>query len=108
MNKNEFIEYVYRNNLIQRWGHKQIVRIPPSLREDVIQEVYLLLAEYDEDKFNEIAAQGFKHLTAFARQFVINSLTPTGKTRTIVNLFSREILDETLFENNLNEDDYEE
>lgn len=108
MTKNEFITYVYQNNLVQRWAHKQLRMIPPNIREDIISEVYLLLMEIDDGKFNEIAAQGFKHLTAFARQFVINSLTPTGKTRTIVNLFSREILDETLFENNLNEDDYEE
>lgn len=90
MNKNEFIEYIYKNKLVQRWGNKQLKCIPKSLVEDVIQEVYLLLLEYPNEKFAEIASQGFTHLTAFARQFVINSLTPTGKTRNLINLFKEE------------------
>ena len=106
MSKNEFIVYIFKHNLIERWGSKQLGRVPPSLKEDVIQEVYLLLAEYDDKKFAEIADQGFKHLTAWARQFVINSLSPTGRTRNLVNLFKEKV--EDIEENNYEDNDYEE
>lgn len=106
MNKNDFITYVYQNNLVQRWAHKQLRMIPPNIREDIVSEVYLLLLEMDDDKFNDLQAQGFKRLTAFTRQFVINSLTPNGKTRNIVNLFTQEKCED--FQNNLNDNDDEE
>ena len=90
MTKNEFLIYIYTNSLVERWGGKQLQMIPPHIREDVVQEVYLLIAEYEDDKYNSICSQGFKHLTAFFRQFVINSLTPTGKTRGLIRLFTKE------------------
>lgn len=106
MSKNDFIIYIYKHNLIERWGNKQLVRIPMVLKEDVIQEVYLLLAEYPNDRFDEISKQGFKHLTAWARQFVMNSLTPTGRTRNLINLFKERV--EDIEENNYEDNDYEE
>lgn len=107
MNKNDFVNYVYKNNLIQRWGKKQLRKIPPDLQEDVIQEIYLLILEFEEERFNELNKQGFKHLTAFFRAFVMNSLTPTGRTRNLINLFGKE--DPTDFSTyNLNDNDNEE
>lgn len=106
MSKNDFIIYIFKHNLIERWGAKQLKCIPPTLVEDVIQEVYLLLAEYDKNKYNEISKQGWKHLTAWARQFVINSLTPTGRTRNLINLFKERV--EDIEENNYEDNDYEE
>ena len=106
MSKNEFITYVYQNNLIQRWGHKQLKMMPTHIREDIVSEVYLLLLEIDDARFDELQAQGFKRLTAFTRQFVINSLTPNGKTRNLVTLFTQEKCED--FQNNLNENDDDE
>lgn len=110
MDKNEFIEYIHRKKLIERWGNKQLRCIAPNIREDVIQEVYLLLLEIDDDRYQQIASQGFKKLTAFTRQFVINSLSPNGRTRDLIKLFQNEcsMEDCCLDENNPNENDYEE
>lgn len=73
----------------------------------MVQEVFLLLMEYDDEKYNKIASQGFEHLTAFARRFTINTLMPNGKSRNLLNLFKYESTEED-FENNLNDIYYEE
>ena len=107
MDKDTFLTYIYKNHLVERWGRKQLQCIPQSLRKDVIQEVFLLLLEYDDEKYANIASQGFEHLTAFARRFTINTLMPNGKSRHILNLFKNETTEED-FENNLSDNYYEE
>lgn len=108
MNKNDFVIYIYQNNLLKRWGQKQLEKIPPDLQEDVLQELYLLILEYDDDKYKDLNRQGFKHLTAFFRQFTMNSLTPTGRTRNLINLFNRENPTDFSTIYNLDDNDNEE
>lgn len=107
MTKSDFLTYVYKNHLVERWGRKQLQCIPATLRKDVIQEVFLLFMEYDDEKYYKLASQGFEHLTAFARRFTINTLMPNGKSRNLINLFKNESSEED-FENNLNDKYYEE
>lgn len=81
MNKNDILKQLWEERAVDKYGYKYLRRWSPDKQEDLKSEVWAAIAEIDEQRLIDLEAQGWKHLTAYIRQFVLNSLTLNGKTR---------------------------
>lgn len=56
MTNNEMIEDLYKNQVIETMAHN--LRVDSEYFDDLVQEIYLIILSYDNQKLNEIWSKG--------------------------------------------------
>lgn len=106
-NKQDIISYLYSINAVRMYGFKWLRTFSYSVQKDLTNECWLLICEIPEETLLDLWHQGEKKLTAWIKRFVENSLSPTGKTRNLQKLLTREpcIDPSTLYKEKYEEDE---
>ena len=105
--KEDIINYLYSLNAVEFYGWKQLMMLPKTIKQDMIQEVWLKICEIPEQTLKVLLNQSEKNLTAYIRQFIINQLMPNGPTRKLKRTLTTETPTDFSLPNKY-EEDYEE
>lgn len=94
MSRNEIIELLYSNNVVRRYGSSVLQRYSEYDRSDIESEVWLNICSIPDGVLEDLMNnQGIEHLTAYIRRFVMNQLSPQGRTRDLQRMLNENNLD---------------